>query len=108
MQWTTSSQVRSKERPERLARARPAGSTYRSPAHQPSFVQHFDLEAAHNTAPSPRATRSLTVTLERLRVDCQLEEAPTHGADPLHLALVFGIREKTAIRYADSARCGTD
>ncbi|MET7313400.1 hypothetical protein ACWD7C_36155 [Streptomyces sp. NPDC005134] len=28
----------------------------------------------------------------------------THGADPLHLALVFGIDEKTAIRYPDSAR----
>lgn len=32
------------------------------------------------------------------------EEALTHSADPLHLALVFGIDEKTAIRYADSAR----
>ncbi|MFE2179196.1 hypothetical protein [Streptomyces sp. NPDC059455] len=51
-----------------------------------------------------RANRNLTATLERLRVDRQLEEALTHGADPLHLALVFGIDEKTAIRYADSAR----
>ncbi|MEU4173669.1 hypothetical protein [Streptomyces sp. NPDC026589] len=51
-----------------------------------------------------RATRNLTATLERLRVDRQLEEALTHGADPLHLALGFGIDEKTAIRYADSAR----
>jgi site-specific recombinase XerD len=51
-----------------------------------------------------RATRNLTATLERLRVDRQLEEALTHGADPLHLALVFGIDDKTAIRYADSAR----
>ncbi|PGH49713.1 site-specific integrase [Streptomyces sp. Ru87] len=51
-----------------------------------------------------RATRNLTATLERLRIDRQLEEALTHGADPLHLALVFGIDEKTAIRYADSAR----
>ncbi|MEU1329799.1 hypothetical protein [Streptomyces sp. NPDC005865] len=25
-------------------------------------------------------------------------------ADPLHLALAFGVDEKTAIRYADSAR----
>ena len=40
---------------------------------------------------------------ERLRVDRQLEEGLTHGADPLHLALVLGIDEKTAIRYADSA-----
>jgi hypothetical protein len=51
----------------------------------------------------PGPTRNLTATLERLRVDRQLEEALTHGADPLHLALVFGIDEKTAIRYADSA-----
>jgi hypothetical protein len=51
-----------------------------------------------------RATRNLTATLERLRVGRQLEEALTHGADPLHLALVLGIDEKTAIRYADSAR----
>lgn len=51
-----------------------------------------------------RATRNLTATLERLRVDRQLEEALTHGADPLHLSLVFGIDEKTAIRYAASAR----
>ena len=51
-----------------------------------------------------RATRNLTATLERLRVDRQLEEALAHGPDPLHLSLVFGIDEKTAIRYADSAR----
>ncbi|WP_210593681.1 hypothetical protein [Streptomyces sp. GESEQ-35] len=51
-----------------------------------------------------RAARDVTATLERLRVDRQLEEALTHGADPLHLALVFGIDEKTAIRYADSAQ----
>ncbi|GGY90963.1 hypothetical protein [Streptomyces nitrosporeus] len=51
-----------------------------------------------------RATRNLAATLERLRVDRQLEEALTHGADPLHLALVFGIDEKTAIRYGDAAR----
>ncbi|MFF4729570.1 hypothetical protein ACFY3M_30315 [Streptomyces mirabilis] len=41
---------------------------------------------------------------ERLRVDRQLEEALTHGPDPLHLAEVFGLDEKTAMRYADSAR----
>ncbi|MGW7006375.1 hypothetical protein ACWGCW_27040 [Streptomyces sp. NPDC054933] len=43
-------------------------------------------------------------TLERLRVDRQLEEALVHGPDPLHLAEVFGLDEKTAIRYANSAR----
>lgn len=50
------------------------------------------------------ALRGLTATLERLRVDRQLEEALTHGPDPLHLATVFGIDEKTAIRYATTAR----
>jgi integrase len=48
--------------------------------------------------------RGLTATLERLRVDRQLEEALTHGADPLHLAAVFGIDDTTAIKYAAIAR----
>ncbi|MEV7438623.1 hypothetical protein [Streptomyces griseoviridis] len=43
-------------------------------------------------------------SLELLRVDRQLVEALTHGPDPLHLAEVFGLDEKTAMRYADSAR----
>jgi hypothetical protein len=48
--------------------------------------------------------RGLTATLERLRVDRQLEEALTCGADPLHLAAVFGIDDTTAIKYAAIAR----
>jgi hypothetical protein len=48
--------------------------------------------------------RGLTATLERLRVDRQLEEAITHDADPLHLAAVFGIDDTTAIKYAAIAR----
>lgn len=48
--------------------------------------------------------RGLPATLERLRVDRQLEEALTHGADPLHLAVVFDLDESTAIRYAAAAR----
>lgn len=51
-----------------------------------------------------KAFRGLAATLERLRVDRQLEEALTHGPDPLHLTTVFGIDEKTAIRYATAAR----
>jgi hypothetical protein len=47
--------------------------------------------------------RGQDATLERLRVDSQLEEALTHGPDPLHLAMVFGLDEKTAIHYANSA-----
>ncbi|MEV8476234.1 hypothetical protein [Streptomyces sp. NPDC051173] len=48
--------------------------------------------------------RGQAATLEQLRVDRQLEEALTHGPDALHLAEVFGLDEKTAIRYANSAK----
>ena len=48
--------------------------------------------------------RGLTATLERLRADRQLEEALTCGPDPLHLAVVFGLDDTTAIRYATIAR----
>jgi hypothetical protein len=48
--------------------------------------------------------RGLPATLERLRIDRQLEEALTYGADPLHLASVFDINPTTAMRYAASAR----
>jgi hypothetical protein len=48
--------------------------------------------------------RRLTATLERLRVDRQLDETLTHRPDPLHLAAVFGLDDKTAIRSADAAR----
>ncbi|WP_328417655.1 hypothetical protein OG542_39895 [Streptomyces violaceus] len=50
------------------------------------------------------ALRGQTATLERLRVDRQLEVAPVHGPDSLHLAEVSGQAEKSAIRYAGSAR----
>lgn len=48
--------------------------------------------------------RGQDATPERLRLDRQLEEAMVHGPDPLHLAEVFGLNEKTAMRYADSVR----
>ncbi|MFE7077330.1 hypothetical protein ACFU96_45345 [Streptomyces sp. NPDC057620] len=48
--------------------------------------------------------RGQAATLEQFRVDRQLEEALVHGPDPLHLAEVFGLDAKTAIRYTDSAR----
>ncbi|MET7426648.1 hypothetical protein [Dactylosporangium sp. NPDC005555] len=51
-----------------------------------------------------RAFWGLTATLERLHVDRQLEEALTHGPDPLHLTAVFGIHENTAVRYSQAAR----
>jgi integrase len=51
-----------------------------------------------------RTLQGLPATFERLRIDRQLEEALTCGPDPLHLAEVFGLDPKTAIRYANSAR----
>jgi hypothetical protein len=37
-------------------------------------------------------------------MDRQLEEALNHGPDALHLAVLFGIGDRTAMRYADAAR----
>ena len=51
-----------------------------------------------------QALRGQAATLDRLRVDRQLDEALARGPDPLHLAAVFGLDDKTAIRYADAAR----
>ncbi|WP_067682546.1 site-specific integrase [Nocardia miyunensis] len=48
--------------------------------------------------------RQRAATLETLRVDRQLDEALIHGPDPLHLAVVFGLDETTAIRYCAAAR----
>lgn len=55
-----------------------------------------------NALSSPFRRRA--ATLEALRVDRQLDEALTHGPDPLHLAVVFGLDETTAIRYSAAAR----
>jgi hypothetical protein len=52
----------------------------------------------------PRKCGGQDATTERLRIDRQLEEAMVKGPDPLHLAEVFGLDGKTAMRYADSAR----
>jgi hypothetical protein len=48
--------------------------------------------------------RGLPATLERLRMDRHLDEAIAYRADPRHLVAVFDIDEKTALRYANSAR----
>ena len=50
------------------------------------------------------ALRGKAATLERLRVGRQLQEALAFGPDPLHLASMFGLDPKTAIRYAENAR----
>ncbi|GAA2580046.1 hypothetical protein GCM10010399_07290 [Dactylosporangium fulvum] len=48
--------------------------------------------------------QGLNVTLKQISMDRQLEEALNHGPDALHLASLFGIGERTAMRYADAAR----
>jgi integrase len=51
-----------------------------------------------------RIVQGLPGTIERLRIDRQLEEAMAVGGDPLHLAAVFGISDGVAVRYAENAR----
>ncbi|EFL19834.1 predicted protein [Streptomyces sp. C] len=46
----------------------------------------------------------IAATPNQIRMDRQLEEAMAYGPDALHLASVFGISERAAIRYADAAR----
>ncbi|MER5624382.1 hypothetical protein ABT061_25450 [Streptosporangium sp. NPDC002544] len=70
------------------------------------LVNHI---TATTTAPASGQSASLILhrqaaTLERLRMDRILEEALACGGDLLHLASVFGLDTKTAIRYAASAR----
>jgi integrase len=45
-----------------------------------------------------------TLTVEQLRIDRHLDEALARGPDPLHLAVVFGLSPKAAIRYSNAAR----
>ncbi|MFE2999746.1 tyrosine recombinase XerC [Nocardia sp. NPDC059246] len=65
-------------------------------------------ETALRTGPVSTAflpnLRGLAATLERLRIDRELEEAITCGADPLHLSVMFGISGTNAIRWATNAR----
>jgi integrase len=68
-----------------------------------SYCTALGLGPVSQTFLAP-ALRGLPATIERLRIDRQLEEALTHRADPLHLASVFGISDAAAIRYAASAR----
>jgi hypothetical protein len=46
----------------------------------------------------------LDATLERMRIDRQLDEALAADPGLLHLAAVFGIGDTTAINYAAAAR----
>lgn len=62
-------------------------------------------ESSHaNGFPHIRVAMGVEAGLERLCVDRQLEEALIHVPDPLRLAEVFSLDEKTAMRYAYSAR----
>ena len=73
----------------------------------PHLLVSRETAVGHGPVSSPciaAALRGLPGTIDRLRIDRQLEEALTHGADPLHLAVVFGIADKTAVRYANAAR----
>ena len=73
---------------------------------------HLLINQQSATTTSPVSTfffaqqrlRGQAATLDRLRVDRQLEEALAQGPDPLHLTAVFGLDPKTAIRYAETAR----
>ncbi len=67
---------------------------------QQTAVESGPVSKVSMTAPF----RGLCATIERLRVDRQLEEALHHGPDPLHLAVIFGLDQKTAIRYSTAAR----
>jgi site-specific recombinase XerD len=44
------------------------------------------------------------IRLDRIRLDRVLDEALTHGPDPLHLCAVFGLNEFAAIRIVELAR----
>jgi len=73
-------------------------------ARWPGTVNHhviLNRQTAVESGPVSRvwlttAFRGQTATLERLRVQRQLDEALTQGPDPLHLAAVFGLDPKTA------------
>ncbi len=69
----------------------------------------INQQTAMETGPVSRVSltesfRDQPATLERLRVHRQLDEALTQRPDPLHLAAMFGLDPKTAIRYAGNAR----
>jgi hypothetical protein len=69
----------------------------------------INAQTALGTGPASRTWATTTLrghaaTIEALRVDRQLEEAMATGADPLHLAVTFGLDPGTAVRYASSAR----
>jgi len=69
----------------------------------------INAQTALGTGPVSRTWVNATLrghaaTIEALRVDRQLEEAMATGADPLHLAVTFGLDPSTAVRYASSAR----
>jgi hypothetical protein len=81
------------------------GSGGQLPGGEVNFPRDGDLhQVAIPISEGQPVFSHLDATLERLRVDRQLDEALSCGPDALHLAAVFGLDDKTAIRYADNAR----
>ncbi|GAA2039344.1 hypothetical protein GCM10009839_46600 [Catenulispora yoronensis] len=71
----------------------------------PHLLINMDT-ALHHAAPSHTwilNLRGLPATIERLRIDRQLEEALANNGDPLLQAEVFGVHSSTAVRYATNA-----
>jgi predicted AAA+ superfamily ATPase len=50
------------------------------------------------------STQLRGISLERMRRDRILQEAPATAADPVHLRLVFNIDRTNATAYANAAR----
>ena len=90
----------------------PSSVSYRSARWPCTANPHLLINqmSANGTGPASTiyfaktALRGQAATLERLRVGRQLQEALARGPDPLHLATMFGLDPKTAIRYAENAR----
>lgn len=73
--------------------------------HTPNRHVLISGQTAHGTGPVSRRyadwnLRRHGIGIERIRRDRVLHEALTARADPLHLAMVFGISQTTASRYA--------
>src|SRR5262249_6078099 len=70
-----------------------------------SSISTSRWKPAQSAAPGPMArSGDCRPAWNGLRVDRPLDEAPARGPDPLHVAVVSGLDDKTAIRYANAAR----
>jgi hypothetical protein len=69
----------------------------RRTAHEQNPVSEYGLSSR---------LRGLPVTLRGLREDRILDEARICGGDPLHLATMFGLTARPALRYAQTVLPG--